>query len=101
MLKIENPNDKKSVVIEGKLYSTENAEYLFTVEYGNYQAFVNHSSWWFHWYRTKKGNLFKVKKWAGGGGSYEITTSSMDEIKEAASYNPNMYLQLFGKVEEA
>lgn len=81
-IKRETPTFSANGIIDNKYYSTENATYLFTEEHGNYVPFVDHSSWWFHWYRTDKGNLFKVKHWAGGMGNFELTECTEKELEQ-------------------
>ncbi len=76
-------------IIDGKLYDTETAELIFT----HYPQGTNKRR---DYYRTKKGTFFvhfvNVNKLE------LVTTDCMMDL--LAEYDPDKYVEIFGKVEE-
>lgn len=70
-------------VIKGKLYDTENAQYVGKITSAH------------ELYKTKKGNFF-VKT------QYGISNVDQEEIKEfVGKENGDLYIRAYGEVEEA
>ena len=72
-------------IIDGRLYDTEKARKVGTLECVPCEV-----------YKTGNGNLFLLEKFIG------ITNADQDEIREMIGIqDPDLYISLFGEVEEA
>lgn len=84
-------------IVEGKLYSTENAE-IIASDYSGYKQ----SLWWttIELWQTSKGNFFVVNESEEGREMEVVDYSEAQELMEKIG-DPDKYIAIFGEVEEA